>query len=496
MLVSQLLKNLANISFNIPSKFADISIQHITNDSRAVTQNGLFLAFPGEKNDGRDYIAKAAKQGAIVICYENLNFQSRFMQSLNLSERENILFVPIENLKQKQGIIAARFYDFPGKKLKIIGVTGTNGKSSITHYIAQSLCCPVIGTLGYGFLPNLIKTMNTTPDALELQKILFELKNQGAKIVAMEVSSHGLVENRVENIFFDIVVFTNLTQDHLDFHQTMKNYRSAKELIFQLPGLKYAVINIDDHAGKYFAKKYENKLSIITISSNKNKNADINVKKLVAIENGFDLNINTPFGFGSFYLPLLGKFNIQNSLAVLGVLGILKMPFRSILKKMTQLQNVTGRMQLYQFKNTPRVIVDFAHTPDALENILKTLRNHSDQKLWCVFGCGGDRDRTKRPKMGKIAETYCDKIIITNDNPRSELPEKIAQDILHGISNQSKVTIQLDRQKAIQTVIQLADQHDLIVVAGKGHETEQIMKDEILHFNDGEAVMAQLKCRK
>ncbi len=505
--LSTLLENLTEMS----PTFSTIHINHITNDSRTVTKNTLFLAFPGERVDGRDYITKAIEMGAAAVCYENLSphpsplpttgegVAMRNFQNPSASEGENILLIPIENLKQKQAIIAARFYDFPGKKLKVIGVTGTNGKSSVTHYIAQALgnnFCAVIGTLGYGFLPNLIKTVNTTPDALELQKILFELKNQGAKIIAMEVSSHGLVENRVENMLFDTAVFTNLTQDHLDFHGTMENYQAAKELIFKLPGLKNAVINIDDVAGKYYAEKYKNKLNMITFSVITNKDADIVVEKLVATHHGFDINIKTPWGNGAFHLPLLGKFNIQNSLGVLGVLGILAIPFEIILKQLSQLQNVTGRMQLYEHNNAPRVIVDFAHTPDALENILTTLRTHCDGKLWCIFGCGGDRDRTKRPKMGKIAAAFCDQIVITNDNPRSESPEQIAAEILGGIADKAKAHIKLDRHEAIQFAIQSADVNDLIIVAGKGHETEQIMKDEILHFNDGEAVASQLKLYK
>lgn len=490
--LSNLLENLTEIS----PKFSTIQINHITNDSRTVTKNTLFLAFPGERVDGRDYIVKAIEMGAAAVCYESL---SPHPSPLPLAGEEAL--IPIENLKQKQAIIAARFYDFPGKKLKVIGVTGTNGKSSVTHYIAQALSltantCAVIGTLGYGFLPNLIKTVNTTPDALELQEILFELKNQGAKIIAMEISSHGLVENRVENMLFDTAVFTNLTQDHLDFHGTMENYQAAKELIFQLPGLKNAVINIDDPAGKYYAAQYKHKLSVITFSTHQNKDADILVEKLAVTHHGFDINISTPWGSGAFHLPLLGKFNIQNSLAVLGVLGILAIPFEIILKHLSQLHNVAGRMQLYEINNAPRVIVDFAHTPDALENILKTLRTHCDGKLWCIFGCGGDRDRTKRPKMGKIAAAFCDQIVITNDNPRSESPEEIAAEILGGITDKAKAYIKLDRHDAIQFAIQSADLNDLIIVAGKGHETEQIMKDEIMHFNDGEVVSAQLKLYK
>jgi len=509
-LLSFLFENLTDKSQKIPA----IEVSHITNNSRDVTQNTLFLAYPGEKADGRQYISQAISQGAVAICYDpSDNF---------VLENKTIPCIAVKNLKITQSEIAARFYDFPSKKIPVIGVTGTNGKTSITHFIAetystgsrarQRAVCGIVGTMGYGFPPHLIKTANTTPDGLHLQKIFAELMDDGAQAIAMEVSSHALSQQRVNDIQFHTAVFTNLTQDHLDFHKTMENYRDAKELLFSMmcagyshqpekkhsvahaaawahDHLKNAVINIDDDAGRYFAAKYKNKLNVMTYSRSQ-KNADITVLKCLPTENGFDLTVKTPWGTGDFHLPLIGTFNIENALATLGVLGFFKIPLDSILKKLSHLKTVNGRMQLLHTK--PYIIVDYAHTPDALEKVLHSVREHCSGKLLCVFGCGGDRDKTKRPIMGLIADHLADQIIITNDNPRSESPNQIAQDILNDVKNKNKFTIELDRAKAIKKAIQSADKNDWILIAGKGHETEQVMADQILHHSDTECVLAQV----
>ncbi|OGT43541.1 MAG: UDP-N-acetylmuramoyl-L-alanyl-D-glutamate--2,6-diaminopimelate ligase [Gammaproteobacteria bacterium RIFCSPHIGHO2_12_FULL_40_19] len=474
--------------------FAPVEIFSITNNSRDVTKNSLFLAYPGEKSDGRKYIPQAIVQGATAICYEP---SDDF-----IVENATIPCVPIKNLKITQSEIAARFYDFPSEKIPVIGVTGTNGKTSITHFIAQALNvsiedekksrCGIIGTVGYGFLPELKKSINTTPDGSQLQKMFFDMVSEGANTIAMEVSSHALAGQRVNDVQFHTAVFTNLTQDHLDFHITMEKYRDAKELLFQQKGLQYAVINIDDDAGKYYAEKYKQLLTVITYSLN-DKNADIFAKKCVPLLKGFDVHVKTPWGEGEFQCPLIGQFNIANVLAVLGVLGTLKTPFTDILKKLSQLKTVHGRMQLFHQENKPHVIVDYAHTPDALEKALESVRAHCAGKLICVFGCGGDRDKTKRPLMGYIAEQLADHIIITNDNPRGENPDQIAQDILRGAVHKNKFSVELDRTQAIEKAIQTADKNDWILVAGKGHETEQIIRDKVLHHNDGEVVQHQLK---
>lgn len=480
------MKPLSFLLDNLTEKTAYISeipVSHLTNNSRNVVLGALFLAYPGEKSDGRKHIADAISKGAVAIAYDPQDFSL---------ENKIIPCVPIKNLKTKQSTIAARFYDFPSQKIPVIGVTGTNGKTSITHFIAQALDkCGVIGTVGYGFLSNLIKTANTTPDGLQLQAMFSGLVDQGAQAIAMEVSSHALSQQRVNDVQFHTAVFTNLTQDHLDYHHTMANYRDAKELLFQQPGLKNAVINIDDEAGIYFSKKYKNKLNVITYSV-RDKNAVIYVEKCIPNAHGFQLTVKTPWGRGDFYLPLIGEFNIANALATLGVLGVLDLPFEKILKQLSQLKTVNGRMQLFHVENKPTVIVDYAHTPDALQKALESVRAHCAGKVICVFGCGGDRDKTKRPKMGAIADQLADQIIITNDNPRSESPERIAQDILTGVAHKNKFIVELDREKAIIKAIQSANQADWILLAGKGHETDQIIGDQVLHHSDAASVSKYL----
>lgn len=471
---------LLNNLTELPPAIASIQIDNITNDSRQVTKNTLFLAYKGEKSDGRNYIKQAIAKGAVAICYDNSDCDCD----------SKVPLIPIFNLKTKQSLIAARFYDFPSKKIPVIGVTGTNGKTSITHFIAQigGKSCGIIGTIGYGFLNHLKKTANTTPDGLQLQKILSELIEQGAQMVAMEVSSHALDQQRVNDMQFHTAVFTNLTQDHLDYHITMEKYRDAKELLFQQPELKNAVINIDNDAGKYYAEKYKNKLNVITYSKN-NKDADIYAEKCIPTQQGFDLVIKTLKGKYEFHLPLIGEFNVENVLAVAGVfINESAAASKHEMEKLSQLTTVPGRMELV--KKNPHVIIDYAHTPDALEKALHSIRVHCSEKVICVFGCGGNRDKTKRPKMGCIAAQLADYSIITNDNPRFENPESIAQEVAAGMPSTSCFEIILDRATAIQKAVQLANKNDWILIAGKGHETEQIIGDQVLHHSDHEVVLS------
>jgi len=524
--LQSLLKSLSDLT---PQQ-SSIQIDNITNDSRLVTKNTLFLAYKGEKSDGRNYIQQAIEKGAVAICYEPSD-DFHVSASVNGSGSASDRVIPINQLKTKQSLIAARFYDFPSTKVPVIGVTGTNGKTSITHFIAQTLnfitpfekgsreirtqpesnrgdFCGIIGTIGYGFLPELKKTINTTPDGVQLQKIFSELIDQGAKTIAMEVSSHALDQQRVNDIQFHTAVFTNLTQDHLDYHITMEKYRDAKELLFQQPGLKNAVINIDDEAGKYYVQKLRTpsvserkrrsaQLNIITYSLH-NKNASIHVEKCTPTEHGFDLKIKTEWGAGEFHLPLIGEFNIYNVLAVVGVLinppGSIRTASespdplfqRGLFERLSHLKTVPGRMELV--KSNPSIIIDYAHTPDALEKVLQSVRTHCSGKLICVFGCGGNRDKTKRPIMGAIAEKLSDYVIVTNDNPRDEDPKTIAKEIVSGMTHKNHFLIALDRAMAIKKAILAAGKNDWIVIAGKGHETEQIMGDQVLHHSDRECV--------
>ena len=356
----------------------------------------------------------------------------------------------------------------------------------------QKSHCAVIGTIGMGFLPNLEYTGYTTPDAIGVQKYLAECLAKGADSVAMEVSSHSLAQHRVSGVEFDVAVFTNLTQDHLDFHGTMAEYGAAKAQLFQFPTLKYAIYNGDDSFGLELANKTPAHAQSIIYSTNPTtpyQGAAVIAEHILPTPQGFTVMVNTPWGKGQFNTSLLGRFNVSNLLAVLSVLGSLNLPLPQILSSLEKLQPVKGRMQAFGDANgQPKVIVDFAHTPDALMQVLASLREHCAQKLWCVFGCGGDRDRTKRPKMGAIAAQYSDHIVITNDNPRSEDPSQIAAEIQAGISSQKPVHIELDRAAAIAYALNAAAPEDIVLIACKGHETEQIIGNQILPFNDAEVV--------
>src|SRR3989338_2978818 len=462
-------------------------ISSITNNSREVVPGSLFLAYPGDASDGRNYILQAVEKGACEIYYDPSG--DFCLPDVSVPAK------PVENLRVKQSEIAAQFYGFPARAMRVIGVTGTNGKTSITQFIAQVISdCTVIGTMGYGFLSHLKKTANTTPDGLQLQKIFSEFKSQGVKTVAMEVSSHALSQERINDIPFETVVFTNLTQDHLDYHGTMENYRDAKEKIFQTPQLKNAVINIDDATGQYFSNKYRDELNIITYSLS-NSSADIFVEEKTRCDYGFLLTIKTPWGRGSVTLSLLCEFNIDNALAVIGVLGLQKISFDEIIKTVSRLHPVSGRIELLKLKAMPYVVIDYAHTPDALEKILKNARLHCHAKLWCLFGCGGNRDKTKRPIMGEIAARLADRVIITNDNPRFESDDIIAREILNGAVGKNKCDIILNRKKAIESAVQIADEHDWIVIAGKGHETEQVIGDQALPHNDKQCAQIAFRLR-
>lgn len=470
----------------------DILIRGLQTDSRKVQEGDLFIAHPGVHKDGRHYIKEAIDKRAAAVFFDAHNYE--------LFIKSSIPLIPIIELQNRIGQIAARFYSHPTKDLKIIGVTGTNGKTSCTHFIAQLLqsqciSCAVLGTLGYGFLRNLKKTNHTTPAPLQLQQIFAQMRKEGATSVAMEVSSHALDQRRVSGVHFDIALFTQLSYDHLDYHKNMENYARAKELLFQQIGLSYGVINCDDEFGRYLIAKYHKKLMLIGYSMGKIRDDRvplIMVTTIKTLKQGFSITVQTPWGNGTFITSLFGRFNIINLLATLGVLGLFGIPLEKALSELSKLKNVPGRMQLVKCTGGPQVVVDYAHTPDALENALISLREHCCGRLICIFGCGGDRDRDKRPKMGAIAEYYADQVIVTTDNPRSESPWAIIQDIQAGFKNPKSVVVETNRAIAIHNVIQKTTVNDIVLIAGKGHETTQIIGNRVLPFNDVQEVRKAL----
>lgn len=464
----------------------------VAQDSRKVKEGTLFLASPGQRVDGRDFIFAAIEQGAGAILYENSDGYL-----IPDAARAKIPLIGVPNLNVLIGLIAARFYQDPSRHMTVIGVTGTNGKTSITQFIAQVLTayhrrCAVIGTIGKGFLPNLHATGYTTPDAIALQRDLAECLSQHADSVAMEVSSHSLSQHRVASVEFDIAVLTNLTRDHLDYHGTMAAYGAAKATLFQYPSIQYAVYNGDDAFGRELLTQHPpwaQALVYTTHPKPKFNCPTIAALRIMPTERGVIIDVRTPWGTGQVHSTLLGHFNVSNLLAALCVAGALEMPLPECLRALENLRPVNGRMQSFGGANgKPQVIVDYAHSPDALEQVLTSLRQHRPKKLWCVFGCGGDRDRGKRPQMGEIAARHSDYVVITSDNPRSEKPEQIAAEIRAGIPSGSAVHVELDRAAAIAFALRSAESGDIVLIAGKGHETGQIIGNNVIPFNDSETV--------
>lgn len=472
---------------------ADRDISDLTLDSRQVKANDVFIAIKGTHLDGRQYIASAIAKGAAAILIDaDSDHQSIVMQ-------QNVPLIPVYQLQSKLGQIAARFYAYPTRQLCMIGVTGTSGKTSCTHFIAQLLQslqipCGIIGTLGSGFYGALGEVGLTTPDAITLQATLREFVSKGAKAIAMEVSSHSIDQGRVNTIPFEIGIFTNLTQDHLDYHGNMDAYAAVKQRFFTELPTKHVIINADDAYGKTWIPALAQQKSVYAYTTQPPMGLPQHVSAIYAEDiqlspQGTNAFIHSPWGEGELSLPLIGRFNLSNALAVLATLCVLEIPFSVACHRLSQLNAVAGRMQTLGGHDKPLVIVDYAHKPDALEKVLQVLRTHTKGKLICVFGCGGERDQSKRPLMAKIAEQIADRVIVTNDNPRHEQPEAIAEQILHGFIRPERVTVLLDRSKAIQNSIQLASVEDCILIAGKGAEHYQQIGDEKIPFDDVEQVL-------
>lgn len=464
----------------------------LCSDSREVKPGDVFLALRGGSTSGTNYIGEAIAMGAVCILAET--------DPGLIAKRFSVPLIPVNNLRGKAGVIASRFYGDPSKEMNVIGITGTNGKTSIAHFLGQALGRhrndPVgyIGTLGLGRFDNLQGSKNTTPDPITIHRTLADLKAQGVKEVVMEVSSHALDQDRVAGIDFNVAVFTGLSRDHLDYHGNMEDYAEAKKKLFFCQGLKYGVVNADDVYGGELIETLRDKISITGFGI---RQADVThgddlVQVQAAIgEQGLDsmtLDISSPWGKGKLTAGLTGRFNVYNLLAVLSVLCLSGVPFDSAIHYLSALHTVPGRMEVFGASRSTRVIVDYAHTPDALEQALSGLRGPCRRKLICVFGCGGDRDQGKRPEMGKVAEEYADHIILTNDNPRSEAPEKIIGDILAGMKRPGSVRVESDRARAIELAIDTAAPGDVVLVAGKGHETYQEIGGKRYPFSDRQLV--------
>lgn len=476
--LSLLLQNI----IQVPSEI-DLSIKGLALDSRQVKPGDLFFACQGSHSDGRLFIDQAIEKGAVAVLAEPYPEH----------REKKVPVIAIPQLNQKLSEIAARFYHHPGNSLDIVGITGTNGKTSSSHFIAAILkSCGVIGTLGNGMYGDIKPSLLTTPDAITLQKTLAEFLSLGAKYVAMEVSSHSLDQGRVQHVPFKVGVFTNLTRDHLDYHGSMEAYGAAKKKLFDNPWLEYAVINIDDAFGLQLSQTLHQQVFAYSTTLKKHAGPLTYVKNMTMDSAGISAYIASPWGEGELRSRLIGQFNLSNLLAVLTTLSLLGMPFQRILKEMSLLQPVPGRMQTFGGGDHPLIVVDYSHTPDALEKALVALRAHCHGKLYSVFGCGGDRDKGKRPIMASIAEKLADSVIVTDDNPRTEDPASIVADIMKGFKEPHNIIVQHDRSKAIKDVIHYAKQGDCVLIAGKGAETYQQIGEQKIPFSDIDQVRACL----
>ncbi len=473
----------------------NIDVKRLVLDSRQIQAGDLFFAVKGAAMDGRQFIPAALKAGVAAI----LTDSDADYEAIIFNERTPI--ISIKHLKENIGLFAARFFGEPAKSLRMIGVTGTNGKTSCTHFMAQVLGMPaaVIGTLGSGMYGALGAAGLTTPDAITLQSMLCDFLKQHAAMVAMEVSSHSIDQGRINGIEFEMGVFTNLTQDHLDYHQTMQAYADVKKRFIQGPQTQHVMINADDDYGKQWILELASHKSVFAYSCKMNATERaalmvpfIHADNVQLSLQGIEADVHTPWGAARLSTPLIGEFNLSNVLAVIGTMCFYGRPLQDVIDRLAVVKPVPGRMQTVVRENKPLVVVDYAHTPDSLEKALRALRLHTKGKLICVFGCGGDRDKTKRPIMASIAEKLADKVFVTNDNPRNEVPETIAAEIMQGFKQPERVSVLLDRSKAIENSIQYAEICDCILVAGKGAETYQQIGSEKKHFDDVEEVIKYL----
>lgn len=482
--------SLKKVAFSIGLEAPDIELRELVCDSRKVGPETLFLALKGQNFDARTKIEEACLKGASAIFYEDT---PDFKLPQNLSNYTHTYVAAVPNLSSKLAELAATFYEEPSKSLDLIGVTGTNGKSTVTHLVAQwggllGLKTGVMGTLGNGFYPHLAPSPNTTMQAPALEKELRTMLDLGAKAVAMEVSSHGIAEGRVRGLKFSNVAFTNLSRDHLDYHKTMENYAQTKFQLLTWVASDKAVINIDDKVGLSFYQKMPHALAY----SRKPQVLPrvIYAKSVRFHERGFTLEVDGTYGNELFEFSLIGGFNVENALCAIGLMLNLGFKLKDLANFSAQLKPVGGRMECYGGSSSPLIIVDYAHTPDGLEKALKAVKEHNFGRVICICGCGGDRDTGKRAEMGSIACSHADHVIFTDDNPRTEDPKKIIDMMIDGARSFTNYEVIQPREMAVRKAVEQAKMGDVVLLAGKGHENYQIIGTTKYHYSDCE--MAKL----
>lgn len=512
----------------------NFTFKGLSDNSKRIHEGYLFFASAGTSIDCADgrkkmpqhgiaYAGEAVNHGAKLIVWEPTSEVNDMPHHCVAKDGYNVPLIRVTSLHEKIGEIAARFYQHPSCGLSVIGITGTNGKTSTAHFIAQLIHlmanekCAVIGTLGNGVYGELAESTHTTPGAVQLQALMADFREQKIAKMVMEVSSHALAQGRVNGVEFDAAVFTNLSRDHLDYHGDMNNYASEKLKLFQFASLRRVIINLDDVFSDSIIDTIQSlnsdkKPDIASYSKN-DKNADYFADNIVMNTDGISFNlslsdnVSDKSGSSESYLinsHLLGAFNIENILAAIAVLHQQGYEIKKIAAKLSGLTTVPGRMEKIVLdkksaaqhnRQLPLIVIDYAHTPDALEKGLNALKPHTHGKLYCVFGCGGDRDKGKRPLMASSAERHADRIMVTSDNPRTEQPERIIAEIINGFAHPEKILTAADREQAIKEVLQLANADDVILIAGKGHEDYQEIQGKFLPFSDKACVLSLLSGR-
>ena len=479
---------LEEILHNIPYKCVqgncDIEIEAIHYDSRMKTKDGLFICIEGYTVDGHRYIPSAIENGAVAIVV-----QKEAPEVIP----PHITVIKVEDTRLAMAMAGANFYNHPSVGMEVVGITGTNGKTTTAHLIGWILesinkKIGVIGTIENRIGDRIIKAERTTPESLDLQRLLCTMKTDGVSHTIMEVSSHALTLKRVDGVRYKIGVFTNLTQDHLDFHKTVENYSQAKAKLFTMCDI--GIVNKDDPHAKTMIEAGDYKLYTFGIDNE----VDFKGENILITDKGVHFDFVMKNNRFPVFMPIPGKFSVYNALGAIAATYLMGVSMEDIIVALEKVPGVPGRVQSIPTKKGFSVIVDYAHTPDGLENILKTVKEFAKANIITVFGCGGDRDKTKRPVMGEIAAKYSDYTVVTSDNPRSEDPEEILTHIEAGIAKTGQVYEKIvDREAAIAKAIQIAKKDDVIVIAGKGHEDYQILKDRIIHFDDVEIAKKYLQ---
>jgi len=472
----------------VPAPWANLPVAGLASDSRNVQPGDLFFAVRGGQRHGLEFLATVKAAGAVAVVWE-----PTWEGPLSVDDALPLLATP--ELRQKLGLIASRFYGEPSRRLQVIGITGTDGKTSCAHFLAQALSsaesgpCGILGTLGVGVHGQTEPSLHTTPDPLAVQRWLADLVAAGRRYAVMEASSHALDQGRVNGIAFAVAVLTQLSRDHLDYHGTLDAYATAKRRLFVEHQPDWAVLNLDDAFGQRLAVEAQVQRGIITYGLGEQPTTlerFVQGQRLELTANGLRLHIQSSWGQGELRAGLLGRFNASNLLATLATLLALEMPFDEALARLAQTATVPGRMERIGGESgQPLAVIDYAHTPYALEQVLSALREHGRRShLWCVFGCGGDRDPGKRPLMGAAAERLADRVIVADDNPRTEDPDRIVSDILSGMKHPEAAMVIRDRRAAIVHALAEAEAGDIVLIAGKGHEDYQIVGTERFLFSD------------